>query len=104
MSSKESTLFVNSFKKVLEKKLLINQNIAYLWKDVRDFSIFDYDLVYTFDESFSNQDWKHMMNIFNISPRCKFLILFRYTKPASVDHTIVTGTAVNGLVLILNAA
>ena len=79
-----SKLFVNSFKQVLEKKLLINQNIAYLWKDVREFSIFDFDLVYTFDECFSNQDWKHMMNIFNISPGFEFLISFRYTKPKKV--------------------
>jgi hypothetical protein len=76
-----SYLFASSFKKVLAEDLLVNRKIAYFWKDVKYFKIFDFDLLYTFDECFCLADWHHMMSVFKISPRCKFLISFKNLKP-----------------------
>ena len=69
-----SRFFTLSFQRLLDRNILINKKIAYVWSDLMCFTNFD------FDKCFSNEAWDHMMRVFSSSPCCKFLIAFRTTK------------------------
>jgi hypothetical protein len=73
-------LFCLSFQKLLGKNVLKNANIAYKWGNIMDITHFDFDLVYSFDETMKRDHWDHMLTVFEHSPRCKFLITFKPLK------------------------
>jgi hypothetical protein len=57
-------------------------------KNVTRFSIFDFDLVYAFDEAFSKQDFTHMISVFLCSPRAKFFVIFKPLKNSSKNGQV----------------
>lgn len=76
-----SLLFSSGFLNLLKKDIkLINDNIAYVNCDVKEVDIFNFDLVYAFDEAFSEEDFESYLQTFAQSPRAKFLISFKPLK------------------------
>jgi hypothetical protein len=69
------------FKKEISEDLLTNNKIDYFWKYVKYFKIFDFDLLYSFDECSGIEDWHPMFSVFKKSPCCRFLISFNHLKP-----------------------
>jgi hypothetical protein len=75
-----SKLLCLSFQDLLHKNVLNNSNIAYKWGIVMDISKFNFDLIYSFDETMKRDHWDHMLTVCENSPRCKFLITFKPLK------------------------
>jgi hypothetical protein len=73
-------LFATSYADLLETKVLVNTNIAYKWGGVEEETIFNFDCIYSFDETMKQEHWDHMMKVFHESPKCKFIITFRCCK------------------------
>jgi hypothetical protein len=61
----QSFRFSSLFKKELAADVLTNKKIAYFWKDVKYFKIFDFDLLYSFDECFGIEDWHPIISAAN---------------------------------------
>ena len=73
-------MFAFGWKRLLESKLLINANIAYLWQDLFDVKELDVDVLYMFDEAFPYSLVMHMVELFAASSKCKYLISFKVAK------------------------
>jgi hypothetical protein len=94
-----ANLFAQSYMNLLEnhQEDIKNIKIAYLMENLTSFSIFDFDLVYAFDEAFSTQDFTHMISVFLRSPRAKFFVIFKPLKNRSENRQVQRLLEISGL-------
>lgn len=83
-------MFTESYQSLLTNNLLLirNPKVAYFWNDLQDFHTYDFDIVYSFDQAFSFEDFAKMVQTFLNSPRAKLLISFKAAKERSENNEV----------------
>jgi hypothetical protein len=83
-------MFTESYLNLISehKNDLKNKKLAYLWKDLKDVSMFDFDIVYSFDQAFSFEDYAKLIDVFDASPRVKLFISFKGARGGNNDFAM----------------
>jgi hypothetical protein len=84
------TMFTESYQTLLTNNLLLimNPKMAYFWNDLKDFNSYNFDIVYSFDQAFSFEEFAKKVQTLMNSARAKLLILFKAAKERSENNEV----------------
>jgi hypothetical protein len=99
-----SRIFAESFKVLIKDHHadLGNMKLAYMYEDLNNVSIYDFDIVYSFDEVFTVNDWRKLKETFLASPKAKFWITFKPLKNRKESNELLQELFDDGLIKVAN--
>lgn len=101
-----SRIFAESFRTLIidHHEDLGNMKLAYMFEDLQNVRNYDFDIVYSFDEVFTVQDWRKLMRTFLASSKAKFWITFKPLKSRRGSRKLLEELVDNGLVQQANVS